>query len=201
MSAPRTVARSRVVGAVLAILLVTVAGIGERLSDPSSSTEYASSDLLRAPLDETVDYQTGTLRATDVRVGSQIRDGDDAFSTKGLFVAVNVTVSATSRDAVRASDSRLLADDGVTYLPAFSLGSSVVADPGFATTQDLVFEVDPSRIAGLTLELWDQGITYRYFDRSQTPLGITAANAGEWAQAGADRTVDVLRRGTTEAIA
>jgi hypothetical protein len=199
MSAPRTVARSRVVGAVLAILLVTVAAVAERLSDPNSSEEYGSSDLRRAPVEATVDYQSGSLRVSDVRVGSQLVDGRSSFATKGLFVVTTVTLSATGRDALRVSSSRLLASDGVTYLPAFSL-ASVKADPGFETTQDLVFEVDPTRIAGATLELWDQGIVFRYFVRTQTPLGITAANEAQWADAGRGRTVDVVTRGTTQAL-
>lgn len=200
MSAPRTVARSRVVGAVLAILLVTVAAVAERLSDPGSSEEYGSSDLVRAPLDATVGYQTGTLRVGGVRIGTQVVDGRDTFTTKGLFVVTTVTVQATGRDDVQVPSSRLLTTDGRTYLPAFSLGSRITAEPGFETTQDLVFEVDPTRMAGLTLELWEQGISYRYFDRAQTPLGITSGNQRQWAEAGRDRTVQVVRRGTTQAL-
>jgi len=191
--APRTVGRSRVVGIVLAILLVTVAAVAYRLSDPGASDEYGSSDLVRAPLDVATSYESGRVLVSDVRVGSEVTEGDDSFRTQGLFVVVNVTVQATGRDTVRASDMRLVDDGGTTYLPAFSLGSTVKADPGFQTSSDVVFEVDPARIDGLTLELWDQGLTYRYFDRTQTPLGITAANAGRWREAGAGRTVGVVR--------
>lgn len=199
MSAPRTVARSRVVGAVLAILLVTVAAVAERLSDPNSSEEYGSSDVRRAPVDASVDYQSGSLRVSDVRVGTQVTDGRNSFATKGLFVVTTVSLGASGRDEVKVSSSRLLASGGVTYLPAFTF-SSVSADPGFETTQDLVFEVDPTRVAGLTLELWDKGLVFRYFQRTQTPLGITAANQARWVDAGRDRTVDVDTRGTTQAL-
>lgn len=200
MSNPRTISRSRLAGIVLAVLLVTLAAAGYRLSGDGSS-EYASSDLVRAPLDQAVAYQSGQVRVSDVRVGSEVAEGDDVFRTAGLFVVVNVAVQASGRDDVDVSRSRLLTGDGTTYLPAFALGSSVRADPGFETAKDLVFEVDPKRIDGLTLELWDQGLTYRYFDRTQTPLGITAASSGRWREAGAGRSVSVVRDDTIRALA
>ncbi len=201
MSAPRTVGRSRVVGVVLAILLVTVAAIGYRLSDPGASEEYGSSDLVRAPLDVATPYQTGRVLVSDVRVASEITEGDATFRTRGLFVVVKVAVQAVARDDVTVSDTRLVAGDRTTYLPAFSRGSTIKAVPGFETTCDLVYEVDPARIDGLTLELWQQGLTYRYFERTQTPLGITGANAQRWRDAGAGRTVGVVRDGLSTALA
>jgi hypothetical protein len=201
MSAPRTVGRSRVVGIVLAILLVTLAAVAYRLSDPGASEEYASSDLVRAPLDVATRYQSGRVVVSDVRVASEVAQGDDSFRTQGLFVVVHLAVQAPGREEVTVSSSRLLSSDGTTYLPAFSLGSTTTAEPGFETARDLVFEVDPVRIDDLTLELWDQGLTYRYFDRTQTPLGITPANAGRWREAGAGRTVVVVRTGLSQALA
>ena len=187
------IARSRVVAAVLAILLVTAAAIAYRLSDPDTDSE-----LVRAPLDEPTSFQTGQVRVSDVRVGSTISQGDDRHSTSGLFVVVSVAVRAVGRDAVSVPSSQLLSEEGVTYLPASSL--SVRADPGFETSRDLVFEVDPSRIDDLTLELWNQGLTYRYYERTQTPLGITSANARRWVEAGQGRTVVVQRSEVTRAL-
>ena len=88
----------------------------------------------------------------------------------------------------------------MTYLPAFSLGATIKADPGFETARDLVFEVDPARIDDLTLELWDQGLVYRYYQRTQTPLGITAANAGAWVEAGTGRSVVAVRDDVTTGL-
>jgi hypothetical protein len=197
---PRTVGRSRVVGIVLAILLVTLAAVGHRLSDPGASEEYASSDLVRAPLDVATSYQSGRVLVSDVRVASEVTEGDDGFRTQGLFVVVHLAVQAPGRDEVTVSGSRLLSGGGTTYLPAFSRGSITKAEPGFETGRDLVFEVDPARIDDLTLELWDQGLTYRYFDRTQTPLGITAANADRWREAGTGRTVTVVRDDLARAL-
>jgi hypothetical protein len=186
------IARSRVVAAVLAILLVTVAALAERLSDPDRDFE-----LIRAPLDQTTSYESGRVRVSDVRVGSEIMEGDDQYQTRGLFVVVNVAVQATGREGVGVGDTQLRAQ-GVTYLSA--LDRAVRAEPGFETSRDLVYEVDPTRVDDLTLELWDQGFVYRYYQRTQTSLGVTPANARQWAEAGAGRSVVVPQDEVTKAL-
>jgi len=186
------IARSRVAAAVLAILLVTVAAIAYRSSDPDTAYE-----LIRAPLDQVTAYESGQLRVTDVRVGSEIAEGDDHYRTQGLFVVVDVAVQAVGRDAVVVADSRLRAQAG-TYLPAFD--PIVRAEPGFETSRAFVYEVDPARLDDLTLELWDEDFVYRYYQRTQTPLGITSANAGQWVQAGRGRTVAVASAPLTKAL-
>lgn len=187
--------RTRLVAAVLAVLLVTVAAIADRLSDPDRDFE-----LIRVPLEVATGYGSGQVRVSDVRIGSEVREGDDRYPSQGLFVVVNVAVQATGRDSVSTVDSRLLAEGGVTYLPTFGLGSTVTAEPGFETARDLVYEVDPARIDDLTLELWDQGVVYRYYQRTQTPLGITAGNARAWVEAGSGRSVVAVRDDVKKAL-
>ncbi|HEY0237993.1 MAG TPA: hypothetical protein VGC37_05070 [Friedmanniella sp.] len=187
--------RARLISTLLAILLVTVAAIAYRLSD-----QISDSQLVRAPLDRPTSYESGQVRVSDVRVATELREGDDRFPTAGLFVVVHVAVRATARDTVGAASSQLRTAGGVTYLPTFGSGSGVRALPGFETARDLVFEVDPARIGGLTLELWDQGTVYRYYQRTQTPLGITPGNAPQWAAAGAGRSVVVVRDDVTTAL-
>ena len=189
MSGPRVVARSRVAAAVLAVLLVAVASIGYRLSDPVSDYQ-----LLRAPLGQSVAYQSGTVRVSDVRVGTTLQQGDDRLPTTGMFVVVNVAVQARQDADVVVADARLLASGGASYLPAFLLQSTVSADPGFETSRDLVFEVDPA------LELWDSGVVYRYYQRTRTPLGITDANVDRWVQAAHGRVLDVPDEDVTRGI-
>ena len=189
------IARSRVVAAVLATLLVTVAAIAYRLSEPQDAYE-----VVRAPLEQATAYGSGQVRVSDVRVATEVREGEERYRTDGLFVVVNVAVQASGRDALGAASSQLLAQGGVTYLPAFSLGASVRADPGFETARDLVYEVDPARIDDLTLELWDSGLVYRYYQRTRTPLGITARNARAWVEAGSGRSVVVVRDDVTRAL-
>jgi hypothetical protein len=189
------VTRARLVSAVLAILLVTVAAVAQRLSDLDHPYE-----VVRTPLDQATAYASGQVRVSDVRVGTEVRQGETRYPTQGLFVVVNVAVRATGRDAVRTGSSQLVAKGDVTYLPAFSLGGSVTAEPGFETARDLVFEVDPARIDDLTLELWDSGLTYRYYQRTRTPLGITAGNAGAWVEAGQERSVVAVRNDVSTAL-
>ena len=195
MKAPRVISRSRLAGIVLAILLVTVAAVADRLSDPDNDYQ-----LVSVPLDATVSYASGGLRVSDVRVGSEVDQGTERHLTKGLFVIVNVAVQGTGRDDVTIGNSQLLADGGMTYLPALS-GDVVTAHPGFETSRDLVYEVDPARITRLTLETWNSGIVYRYYQRNRTPLGITAANAQRWAEAGHDQVVQVAVDESTRALA
>lgn len=194
MSGPRLVERSRVASAVLAVLLVTVAALGYRLSEPDGENE-----LVRAPLDQTVAYASGTVRVSDVRVGTTVREGDHEWRTLGLFVVVGVTLSAGGRDGLLISDTQLRTRSGATYSNV--VGSQVIkADPGFETSQDYVFEVDPQRMDDLTLEVWRKGVTYRYYERLQTPLGITRANVEQWRQAGAGRLLVVPRDAVTTAL-
>lgn len=193
MTGPRTVERSRVASAVLAVLLVTVAALGYRLSSPDSED-----DLVRTPLDSAVAYQSGTVRVTDVRVGTTLQRGDDRLQTPGLFVVVRVVVQASGRDGVLVSSCQLRTRSGATYDEASVANHVIKVDPGFETSRDYAFEVDPARIDDLTFELWNKGTVFRYYERVQTPLGITAANAAQWARAGAGRTLvlsgdDVVR--------
>jgi hypothetical protein len=60
--------------------------------------------------------------------------------------------------------------------------------PGFQTTMDFVFEVNPDKINGLTVELWRGEIVVGYHQRVQVPLRITAGNAAQW-RAAAQRPI------------
>jgi hypothetical protein len=44
---------------------------------------------------------------------------------------------------------------------------------------DFVFELDPARIDGLTLELWRGEIVMGYHQRVRVPLGVTGDNADQ----------------------
>jgi hypothetical protein len=194
VNGPRRVPRARVASAVLAVLLVTVAAIGYRVSDPDSENE-----LIRAPLDQTVGFGSGTVRVSDVRVGTTVQSGDHVWQTRGVFVVVNVALAARGRDSLLISDTRVLSRSGVTYRTG--IGAQVIkADPGFEVSQNYVFEVDPQRMDDLVLEVWDKGVTFRYYQRTQTPLGITRANMAQWAQAGAGRRVVVARDQATTVL-
>ncbi|SEP80832.1 hypothetical protein [Microlunatus flavus] len=190
-----TVSRTRLASVVLAVVLVTLAAVAYRVTDSESRYE-----LVPAPLDTDVSYESGSLRVSDVRVADQIQLGRAFLRTQGMFVVVHVTLSASGRDSLLISDTRVLSSSGTTYASALSLGQVTKAEPGFETSRDYVFEVDPTRIDDLTLEVWNVGVLAAYYERTRTPLGITAGNAARWAEAGRGRTVPVPTDEVTRAL-
>ncbi|MEN2590837.1 hypothetical protein, partial [Acinetobacter baumannii] len=83
----------------------------------------------------------------------------------------------------------LLADDAPTYR-AYSTSVGLSVPPGFVETTEVAFEVDPARIADLTLNLEPTEIVSGYQQHAQIHLGITAANAADWAAGAEGRTVE-----------
>jgi hypothetical protein len=190
----RTVARSRVLAAVVSVLLVTVAMVAYRLSEPR--TRY---DLSTAQLDQPVSFGSGRVMVSEVRTGQALHKGDEVTSSVGLFVVVRVTVQATGRDKITVADSQLQAG-GRTYTPVETTTFLVSADPGFQSSDDVAFEVDPGSLAGATLTVWDGGFVTRYEQRVQAPLGITSANAERWATAGRESEVTLASQPETRAL-
>lgn len=179
---PRTVARSQVVVALVAIVLVTLAAIGYQLSD----AQLRNYQVVHGRLGEFSSYGSGTAQVSDVRVGSRLRASSDTVTTTGMFVIVRVTLQASGRDDLSASDLRLRAD-GATYEPSTSL-DRVDADSGFEAARDIVFEVDPARITNLNAEFWSvKGFVQGHPQHLRVPLGITASNDAEWRSAAQGR--------------
>jgi hypothetical protein len=79
-----------------------------------------------------------------------------------------------------------------------SLGG-LIASPGFQTSVDEVFEVDPAQIDDLTLEMWPSESISGYQEHVRIKLGITANNAEQWRAAAKDRGIEVSQE-TTRAI-
>ena len=65
---------------------------------------------------------------------------------------------------------------------------------------DIVFEVDPSRVEGLTLEMWRNEVISGYQQRVRIPLGITAANANQWRDAARGWGIDISLSNSTRPI-
>ena len=179
--------RTRLVAAVLTILLVTVAAIAEHLSEVSSSYE-----LVRTPLEQATAYESGQVRVSDVRVATEVPPGRGALPDPGPL---------RRRERRRAGD-RPRRRDGREQ-PAAGGGRPHLLPhvqrehhgrPGLRDRPRRRLRGRPTHIDDLTLELWDQGLTYRYYQRTRTPLGITAANAHAWPEAGTGRSVVAVRR-------
>jgi len=190
----RTVARSRVLAAAVSVLLVAVAMIAYRLSEPR--LRY---DLSTAQLDQPVAFGSGRVVVSEVRTARALHERDEVTTSVGLFVVVRVTVQATGRDKVAVADSQLQAA-GRTYTPVETTTGLVSAPPGFQSSDDIAFEVDPGGLAGATLTVWDGGFVTRYEQRVQAPLGITSANAERWAAAGRESEVTLTSQPDTRAL-
>jgi hypothetical protein len=65
--------------------------------------------------------------------------------------------------------------------------------PGFASEQEVVFEVDPAELADLTLELAPAGIITAYGQHVRIHLGITEENAEAWRAAGHEQVLNIER--------
>jgi hypothetical protein len=183
--------RSRLLRVLVAIGLVALAAAGLRLSEP----EEADFEVARGVLGEPVAIDGGNALADDVRVGTALSRDDEVYATTpGLFLVVRVEVSATGRDRIAGYQAELLTAER-RYA---ALGGSVLGavEPGFATAQDLVFEVDPAALDDLTLELDHREFIRAYPERVRIHLGITGANADDWRDASRDQVLTPLDQTT-----
>lgn len=181
--------RSRLVRVLVAIALVALAAIGLRLSDRDDE----NFEVVRGVVGEPVSLNDGTVTAADVRVGTALsRDGQVHVETPGLFVVVRVEVAATGPRELQVYNARLLT--GSRRYDAFRGSNVGSVPPGFASTSDVVFEVDPAVLADVTMELAPGGFLTAYAEHARIHLGITADNAEAWRAAGRDQVI-----GTAEA--
>lgn len=176
--------RSRLVRVLVAIALVALAAVGLRLSEGDDE----GFEVVRGVLGQPVTLNDGTVTATEVRVGTSLsREGEVYAVTPGLFVVVRVEVAASGERALPAYDGRVITESRrYDALRGSSVGN---VPPGFATAQDLVFEVDPAVLADVTLELAPGGILTAYPEHARIHLGITRENAEAWRAAGRDQVI------------
>lgn len=170
----RTVWRTRLVTLAIVLGCVVLATVGIRVSERDEGFQ-----VVRAKLGSTVSINEGEVTVDNVRVGDRLfEDGAVTDQTPGMFVVVQVTAAATRSDSLVLSQSQLLSGDRVYKV--YSALSNITVVPGFETEQDLVFEVDPQRIDGLTLEMWRLEVVSGYHQRVRVPLGISSRNADDW---------------------
>lgn len=176
--------RSKLAGVLAALALVAVSAIGLRLSDPEDTF-----DMVTGVTGQPVTSNTGELTVTGVRVGTVLIEYHEVRDrTAGMFVAVAVTGAATGPKQVNLAAAELISKD-VRY-NSYRL-TPVTAPPGFQTSTDIVFEVDPAQIDGLTLQMRQNEILSGYQQRIRVPLGINAANAAQWRTAARDHAIEV----------
>ena len=163
----------RLVTVLITLACVVLAAVGIRVSEPDDNFQ-----VVRGTVGAPVSLNEGEVMVSDVRVGDSLfEDGDVTSRTAGMFVAVHVTGAAPDREKLVLGSARLLSGDRV-YLPYTLTNLTVV--PGFQTSLDLVFEVDPAGIEGLTLELWRGEVVVGYHQRVRVPLGFTRRSLADW---------------------
>ena len=186
------VERSKLLALLVAFACVAVSGAGLQLSE--SELDYQE---VKGVVGTPVSINGGRLVVNNVRVATSIsRQGEVETRTAGLFVVASVTLAAPGQK-VSLSSARLLS--GTRVYDAYS-SWFISADPGFQGRSDAVFEVDPTRIDNLTLELWQTGIVNGYYQRATVFLGITEDNAWQWRDAAKGRSVEIQRFPTSEVI-
>ena len=184
--------RSRLVRVLVAMALVALAAVGLRLSEAEENFE-----VVRGVVGEPVALHDGTATAGEVRVGTALsQDNQVHLETPGLFVVVSIELAATGSRDLPLHDARVLA--GSRRYDALRGPNVGPVPPGFSSTTDVVFEVDPAVLADLTLELAPGGVLTAYAEHARIHLGITRDNAEAWRAAGRDRvitTADQTSRG------
>ncbi len=186
------ISRDKLVGVVVALACLAFSAVGMKVYD---SPEFMYVDGIR---NEPVTIEQSELTVGDVAVGTRlVDDGEVKAETTGMFVVVTATLAVPGSQKVIMNKAQL-----ITRTRTYDSWSGAVlsAGPGFADTEQLVFEVDPGQIDDLTLEIWSAGIVHGFYARGRIHLGITAANAEQWRQAAAGRELPYQISGTTVAL-
>ena len=193
MRFPIRIPSSKLAGVLAAVALVAVSAVGLRLSDPKGTV-----DMVGGVPGKPVTFNDGELSVDRVRVGTVLTQNDEVRDrSAGMFVAVAVTGAATGPRELSLGSAELVSKD--VHYKTYGL-TSVFAAPGFKTSMDIVFEVDPARIEGLTLEMWRNEVISGYQQRVRIPLGITAANANQWRDAARGWGIDISLSNSTRPI-
>lgn len=156
--------------------MIVAAATAYRLSEQQEGFQ-----VIRGTVGGLTRYDHGLAGVSDVRVGTELRQGTARVRTSGMFVVVRLTVQAPGSEKVRFSNAQLLSRD-TTYTD-FTDASTVSADAGFETARDVAFEVAPGRVQDLTIQAWGTGLVSGYHQRLRVHLGITGDNAEEWVAA------------------
>jgi hypothetical protein len=170
-----TGARSRLVPVLVALALVILSAAGLRLSEPDEQ----QAEIVRGVIGEPAKINNGEVTVSQVKVGTILKQfGQIQDRTDGMFVAITMTGGATGPKSLEVATARLLRGD-IRY-EGYQLSAGVTAQPGFQTTVESVFEVDPAQIEDLTLELGSNEILHGYQQRVRIRLGVNSATADDW---------------------
>ncbi|MGC4936838.1 hypothetical protein [Kribbella sp. DT2] len=142
------------------VLFVLLGGL-TRLLDPSEVFEDRTRIITHGAIGEDVKYYDSTVTITRLQFAKSFAEDEDdsaQVDTEGVFVAVEYDAVRGTEDA-GINSITLAADGGSVYAPVTEIIANGIdfAEPGFARSGALVFEVNPSDVVGLTLKLRTSG--------------------------------------------
>jgi hypothetical protein len=183
--------QGRLTSLALATACVAVSTVGVRFTDREHDME-----IIRGRVGQSLHVRGGDVEVTNVRFGTALAErGKVSDHTNGMFVVVTFQVGNTTEE-LRLTESKLLSRD-ITY-SRFGIGGGPSVEPGFRTSGDVAYEVDPSHIDNLTVDLYQPEIIGGYAQHVRVSLGVTAATADQWRGSGQGTVVDMAedsRRG------
>ena len=138
------ISRDKLVGVVVALACLAFSAVGMKVYD---SPDFIYVDGIR---NEPISIEQSELTVSDVTVGTRlVDDGEVKAETTGMFVAITATLAVPGSQKVILNQSQL-----ITQTRTYDSWSSALlsAEPGFADTEQLYFEIDPAQIDDLTLE-------------------------------------------------
>jgi hypothetical protein len=182
----------RLTSLALAVACVALSTVGLRFTDREHDME-----IIRGSVGQSLHVRGGEVEVTGVRFGSALAErGEVTDRTNGMFVVVTFQVSNTGNEDLRLTESKLLSHD-ITY-SRFGIGGGPTVEPGFRTLSDVAYEVDPSQIDDLTVDLYQPELIGGYAQHVRVGLGVTAATAELLRASGQGTVVDIAedsRRG------
>ncbi|MFC5261702.1 hypothetical protein ACFPJ1_06220 [Kribbella qitaiheensis] len=134
------------------VLFVLLGGL-TRLATPERVYDSENREVVHGTIGETLKYRDSTITVHRMKVAKAYVDDDDKpVETNGAFVAVEYETVRGTED-VGSNDATLTTDDGTEYRPvaATIVNGADFAEPGFARSGSLVFEVNTADLNGLTL--------------------------------------------------
>lgn len=186
------ISRDKLVGVLVALACLAFSAIGLKVNDPP---EFTYVDGVRG---QAVSIEQADLIVGDVEVGTRlVNRGRVEAQTQGMFVVVRARLEVPGPQKVSLNSAHVITRDR-TYNQWSS--NTLRADPGFAQEEELVFEVDPTQIDDLSLEIWAASTVQGFYQRARVHLGITADNADQWRLAAGGRELQPASSGATEAL-
>jgi len=177
------VRRSVLISWLVALACIVVAAVALQVSKPSPDRIQH----VTGARDEPVSYGDGSVTVGRVRVGQGLDHFGGVSRTVGLFVTVDVTLSAEGNRVLSLGQFQLLSGDRI--YDDYSVAGLRV-QPGFAERTTVAFEVDPQRIDDLVLQLGRGEVVSGYHQQLRVHLGITPENADAWRRASVGQVLD-----------